>query len=80
MRALIALAAALALAGCTTVQYRPAPLPMPVRPVLTPIKGAALQCLAPDTYTTIVNRERGYKAWGLELEAIIRANNAKAKP
>jgi hypothetical protein len=66
------------LAGCTTTVYRPVPLPIPVRPVLMPVPAGALQCLAPDTYTTIVNRERGYKTWGLQLEAIIRANNAKA--
>lgn len=68
------------LAGCTTTVYRPVALPLPVRPVLTPVKASTLQCLAPDIYTTIVNRERGYKTWGLELEAIITANNAKAKP
>ena len=68
------------LAGCTTTVYRPVALPLPTRPVLTPIKANELQCLAPDTYTAIVNRERGYKTWGLELEAIIAANNAKAKP
>ena len=68
------------LAGCTTTVYRPVPLPIPARPVLAPVTASALQCLAPDTYTTIVDRERGYKTWGLELEAIIRSNNAKAKP
>jgi len=68
------------LAGCTTTVYRPVILPMPARPVLTPIQASALQCLAPDAYTTIVNRERGYKTWGLELESVIKANNAKAKP
>jgi hypothetical protein len=70
------------LAGCgpTRIEYRPVPLPLPLaeRPVLTPIAPDALQCLAPATYTTIVNRERGYKTWGLELEATIKANNAKA--
>ena len=68
------------LAGCTTTVYRPVTLPLPPRPVLTPVPASALQCLAPDTYTTIVNRERGYKTAYLELEAIIRANNAEAKP
>ena len=68
------------LAGCTTTVYRPVTLPLPLRPVLAPVKADALQCLTPDAYTTIVNRERGYKTWGLELEAIIKANNAKAKP
>lgn len=72
--------AALAIAGCTTVQYRPVPLQLPARPVLTPVHASDLQCLSDSAYTTIVNRERGYKTWGLELEAIIEANNAKAKP
>ena len=53
-------------------------LPLPARPVLTPIKASDLQCLSDSAYTTIVNRERGYKTWGLQLEAVIRANNAKA--
>jgi hypothetical protein len=74
------LALALALAGCTTTMYRPVALPLPTRPVLTPVKASALQCLAPDAYTTIVDRERALRTWGLELEAIVKANNAKAKP
>jgi len=53
-------------------------LPLPARPVLTPIKASDLQCLSDSAYTTVVNRERGYKTWGLQLEAILRANNAKA--
>lgn len=76
----IAACAALALAGCSTVQYRPVALPLPVRPVLTPVQASAVQCLAPATYTALVNRERALKTWGLELEAVIKANNAKAKP
>lgn len=70
--------AALAIAGCTTVQYRPVPLPQPARPVLTPVKASDLQCLSKSTYTTIVDRERALKTWGLELEAIVEANNARA--
>lgn len=66
------------LAGCTTVQYRPVPLQLPARPVLTPVHASDLQCLSDSAYTTIVDRERGLKTWGLELEAIIEANNAKA--
>ena len=42
------------------------------------LKASDLQCLSDSAYTTIVNRERGYKTWGLQLEAIIDANNAKA--
>lgn len=70
---------ALLLAGCVTQPPRPVPLPLSARPVLTPLKASDLQCLSDSTYTTIVNRERGYKTWGLELEAIIKANNIKAK-
>lgn len=69
----------LALAACTqTVRHVPVPLPLPARPVLPAVKPADLQCLAKPVYTAIVNRERGYKHWGLELEAIIKANNVKA--
>jgi len=72
--------AVLALAACTqTVRHAPVLLPLPARPVLTPVKASALQCLAPDAYTTIVNRERAYKMYSLELEAIIKANNQSAK-
>lgn len=69
---------AILLAGCVTQPPRPVPLPLPARPTLTALKASDLQCLSDSTYTIIVNRERGYKTWGLELEAIIEANNAKA--
>lgn len=78
---LLILAVGVAVAGCTpAVQVRSVPvmLPIPSRPVLTPIKGDALQCLAPDTYTTIVDRERALRTWGMEMEAAMQANNAKA--
>lgn len=68
------------LAGCTTTVYRPVALPLPTRPVLTPVKASAVQCLAPDTYTALVNRERALRTFAIELEAVIKANNAKAKP
>lgn len=73
-----ALLTVLLLAGCATTVYRPVPLPLAQRPVLQPVSRADLQCLKDDVYTKIVNRERGYKDWGLKLEAIIEANNAKA--
>lgn len=64
--------------GCMTQPPRPVPLPLPARPTLQPLKQADLQCLSNSVYDVIVNRERGYKTWGLELEAIIQANNQKA--
>lgn len=70
----------MALAGCATVRPVPVTLPLPPRPVLTPIQGDALQCLAPATYTTIVDRERALRTWGLSLEAEIKALDANAKP
>ena len=73
-----ALLALLALAGCVTQPPRPVQLPLPSRPTVPAVKAAELQCLAKDVYTRIVNRDRGYKTWGLELESIIRSNNAKA--
>jgi hypothetical protein len=72
------LAVVLALAGCATTISRPAVLPLPARPVLTPVKSSSVQCLAAADYVTLVNRERALRTWGLQLEAVIRANNAKA--
>lgn len=69
---------ALLLAGCVNQPPRPVELPLLTRPTLTPLKASDLQCLSDSAYTTIVNRERAYKTWGLQLEAIIEANNAKA--
>lgn len=76
------LASTIWLTGCTTVLYRPAQLPLPARPTLPAVPSTAVQCLAPPTYSALVLRERGLKAWGLELEAVIKANNgrANAKP
>lgn len=65
-------------AGCQTIKPIPVALPLPPRPALTPVTASQVQCLAPDAYTTLVNRERALRTWGLQLEAIIRANNAKA--
>ena len=67
------------LAGCATPAARPVLLPLPARPVLTPIKGDVLQCLAPDTYTIVVERERALRTGYLGLRAIIEANNAQAE-
>lgn len=77
-RLTILLASVIWLAGCTTAPPRPMRLPMPARPVLPTVSRAELQCLPDSTYTKIVNRERGYKGWGLQLEAIIETNNDKA--
>lgn len=83
--------ALLVLAGCAQVQVRPVPLPLPSEPVLTPVKSGAFNCPVPlpspwamcmtdKTYTALVNRERGLRTWARELQAVIAANNAKAKP
>ena len=74
----ILLASSIWLAGCATVRPVPVTLPLPPRPVLTPVTASQVQCLSPDTYTVLVNRERSLRTWGLRLEAIIEANNAKA--
>lgn len=66
------------LAGCATVRPVPVMLPLPPRPVLTPVTSDQVRCLAPGTYTALVNRERSLRTWGLALEAIIAANNRKA--
>lgn len=70
--------AALALAACATV-YRPVSLPVVPHPVLEPVTQAELQCLTPDAYRRIVDRERALKTWGLAESAIIDANNKAAK-
>lgn len=72
------LACALLLCACTTPTPRPVPLPVPARPVVPNVKASELHCLRDDVYTRIVDRERGYKTWGLALEAILEANNVKA--
>lgn len=69
---------ALLLIGCATAPPRPVRLPLPARPVVPAVSRAELLCLSDSTYTKIVNRDRGYKGWGLQLEAIIEANNVKA--
>lgn len=76
-----ACAFAFALAGCTAapiVTVHPVLLPTVPRPVLPAVAPEEVQCLAPDVYTRLVDREQGYRQWGLKLEAIIAANNAKA--
>lgn len=79
IRALATTLCAITLAGCSVqVRHAPVPLPLPARPVLTPVSRSELQCLADSTYLKLAGRERGYKNWGLELEAIIRKNNEKA--
>lgn len=78
-RLTILLASAIWLAGCATVRPVPVTLPLPPRPVLTPVTASQVQCLAPDAYTALVDRERKLRTWGLELEAIIRANNGAVK-
>lgn len=65
-------------AGCQTIKPVPVTLPLPPRPVLTPVTASQVQCLAPDTYTALVNRERALRTYALKLEAIIRASNGKA--
>lgn len=72
-------AALLLLSACTTQPPRPVELPIPARPTVPAVKASELQCLSNDVYTRIVNRERGYKTWGLSLEAILFKNNEKAR-
>lgn len=65
-------------AGCQTIRPVPVSLPLPPRPVLTPVTASQVQCLTPATYLLLVNREHALRLWGLELEAEIKALNAKA--
>lgn len=70
----------MAVGACTRVQTvtRPALLPTVAPPVLTPVKSDAVACLADDTYTALVNRERMIWTAYEKAAAIIAANNSKA--
>lgn len=70
---------------------RPVEIALPARPAFEPILGSAfacppdvhakhpqLVCISNATYGELVERMRGYKNWGLQLEAIIKRNNARA--
>ena len=70
---------ALCIAGCSPIVVKPVALPLPPRPVLTPVTASQVQCLAPGVYTTLVGRERALRTYALQLEAIIKAANAKAE-
>ncbi len=78
IRAGLVCIALVCIAGCATMRPVPVTLPLPPRPVLTPVTASQVQCLAPDTYTTLVDRERALRTYALELEAIIKAANGKA--
>lgn len=69
----------LALAGCVRYVYRPAALPEVPRPVLPVVHQSEVQCLADDVWVRLVDRTNGYKDWGLQYEAEVKANNKKAK-
>lgn len=79
---LLALLVALAMAACAQQPVRaisqPVVLPLPARPVLAPVMPGSIACLSDATYTTLVDRERALRTWGLELEAVIQANNHHA--
>lgn len=64
-------------AGCTNprVEYVTAPLPLPPRPELPVVPGEALQCLAPDTYRALVERDRARRDYAEQLEAIIESTH-----
>lgn len=85
------LCVALLLYACAQqpVRQLPAGLPVAARPALKPISADAFKCpvklpspytmcMTDATYTTLVDRERALKTWGLQLEAIIQANNQHA--
>lgn len=80
-RALASILTLALLAGCAQQPLRSVPvaLPLPVRPVLTPMPAFSVACLSDAAYTTLVNRERALKTWGLQLEAIIQSNNTHSQ-
>jgi len=74
----IALAAALAIAGCATrTEYVTAELPKPGRPELPSIPGEQLQCISDDAYTALITRERRLREYAEQLEAVIESTHSE---
>lgn len=65
------LTATILLSSCRTV-YVQVPLPLPDRPVLPKISGAALQCVADEDFSSLVLRDRLLQNHVTRLEEIIR--------
>lgn len=62
--------------GCTAPHARGiSDLPPPVRPQLPTVAARDLQCLTPDTYKTMVMRERLLRQYAEELETVINTVN-----
>ena len=60
------------LTACTpATQYVVVELHRPVRPVLPKVKASELQCLSPDAYQRLYDRQRLITGYGLTLEAIV---------
>ena len=59
--------------GCTSVEYRTVPLPLPERPVLEAIQPHALECLDQSVYEALVKRQLMTRQYAEELELIIKS-------
>jgi len=77
----VSLAALLALSGCATrIVVRPVELPLPPKLTSLPtVSGDELQCLAPDVYKRLGQRQSDIVTRVKKLRAIIDANNEAAK-
>ena len=62
------------LSSCKTI-YVHIPLPLPDRPVLPTISGAALQCVPDDDFSSLVLRDRLLQNHVTRLEEIIRGTH-----
>ena len=80
MRA-VALAAALALTGCTTteIEYVQEPLPLPERPMVPTISAEALGCLDDEVYADLAERDAALVGHISRLEAIIETTREDAR-
>ncbi|WP_435100813.1 hypothetical protein [Arhodomonas sp. AD133] len=77
VKRITAMAVCLLAAGCTTprVEHVTTPLPLPPRPALPAVPNEGLECLAPDVYRALVERDRARRDYTEQLEAIIESTH-----
>lgn len=65
------------IAACSEVIYKPVPLDRPTRPALPRIEEHGLQCLSPQVYETLTERQRLRREYTEQLEIIIDSTKQK---
>lgn len=61
--------------GCCQTQFFVEPLPLPQRPVLPQLTASVLECLTPQDYAQLVERDRRRREYAEQLETIIKATH-----